>query len=83
MHNFIRTFQILLVVILLNVITASPLLAQEPPPPPPQHGEGGNVPGGGAPVGSGVVLLIALGAAYGVKKIFTGEKKSGINSTVE
>ncbi len=47
-------------------------IASDPPPPPPDHGEAGNVPGGGAPLGSGLGILIACGAAYGsLKKIKT------------
>ncbi len=46
--------------------------AQVPPPPPSGHGSGGNQPadGGGAPIGSGIGILLALGAAYGGKKFF-------------
>lgn len=56
------------------VFTTS-VFAQDPPPPPPDggHGIGGNeVPGGGTPIGSGIVLLITLAAGYGAKKVFTG-----------
>ena len=44
--------------------------AQIPPPPPPGGGQGGsgNVPGGDAPVSSGLGILLALGAVYGIKK---------------
>ena len=51
--------------------------AQVPPPPPSGHGSGGNQPaGGGAPVGSGIGLLMALGAAYGGKKVYQEYKSS-------
>jgi hypothetical protein len=60
------TLSVLLLVFLLNFVM--PAMAQYPPPPPPGHGEGGNVPGGGAPVGEGLIILVALGAAYGYKK---------------
>ena len=49
--------------------------ADDPPPPPPGHGETGNVPGGGAPIGSGLFILLGLGAAYGGKKIYDYKKK--------
>jgi hypothetical protein len=54
------------------------LIAQDPPPPPPEgHGQTGNqVPGGGTPIGSGLVVLIALGAAYSGKKLWDYRKKS-------
>jgi len=46
-----------------------------PPPPPGGHGSNGNqVPGGGAPIGSGVALLIALGLGYGTKKVYDYKK---------
>lgn len=38
----------------------------DPPPPPGEHGETGNqVPGGGAPVGGGIILLSLFAAGYG------------------
>jgi len=60
------------------LIASLPALAQDPPPPPPGggHGQGGNqTPGGSAPVGSGLVVMIALGAAYGSKKIYDARKR--------
>jgi hypothetical protein len=33
------------------------------------------VPGGSAPVGEGIVLLIALGAAYGGRKVYSMRRK--------
>ena len=40
-------------------------------PEPPDHGQGTNQPpaGGGAPIGEGIVLLVAMGAVYGYRKI--------------
>jgi len=48
------------------------MAAQDPPPPPGGgHGQSGNSPsGGGAPIGGGAWILLALGAAYGGKKIY-------------
>jgi hypothetical protein len=47
-----------------------------PPPPPSGHGTDGNqAPGGGAPIGSGLVIMITMGAAYGAKKIFDARKR--------
>jgi len=64
-------------IILLTVfiaISSFALLAQAPPPPPTDANEGGQGPvgGGGAPIGSGIALLISLAAGYGAKKVFTG-----------
>ena len=51
--------------------------AQSPPPPPAGgHGQTGNQPnGGGAPIGSGLAILLALGAGYGGKKLYDARKK--------
>nr|NQU92322.1 hypothetical protein [Bacteroidota bacterium] len=58
--------------ITITLITIS-LPAQTPPPPNGNQTpvEGGNTPvGGGAAIGSGIAILIALGAGYGAKKVF-------------
>jgi len=34
------------------------------------NGTGGGTPVGGTPVGSGIVLLVTMGAAYGMKKVY-------------
>jgi len=53
------------------------LLAQNPP-----HPNSGGAPGGGntpvggaAPIDGGITLLIALGAAYGAKKVYNFRKE--------
>jgi len=47
-------------------------LAQGPPQPPGNgHGQTGNQPpGGGAPIGGGLAILLSLGAAYGGRKVY-------------
>ena len=51
-------------------------LGQPGPPPPSEHGQGGNqAPGGAAPIGSGLVMLLGMGAAYGFKKIYNARKR--------
>lgn len=54
------------------MLFAVTLTAQDPPPPPGDPSNGGTNPpvGGSSPVGSGLVILIALGAAYGGRKIY-------------
>ena len=43
----------------------------QPPPPPAGHGEGGNQPAGGTgSLTGGIGILLALGAAYGGRKIY-------------
>ena len=47
-----------------------------PPPPGGGHGQGGNqAPGGGAPIGSGIAILLSLGAAWGGKKVYNAFQK--------
>jgi len=60
--------------IVVPVIIAS--ASAPPPPPPPPGGSGGQAPiGGSAPIGSGLVILISMGAAYGAKKVFNARKR--------
>ncbi len=40
-----------------------------PPDPPGDPGTGGGPVGGSSPIGSGLGIMLALGAAYGAKKI--------------
>ncbi len=56
--------------IVFFMVFSTTLLAQDPPPPQPptSHGNAGNVPGGGAPIGEGIFILSLLGAGYGGKK---------------
>jgi len=60
--------------LVVPVIIAS---ASAPPPPPPPGGPGSDTPigGGAAQIGSGIVLLISMGAAYGAKKIYDSRKR--------
>jgi hypothetical protein len=45
-----------------------------PPPPPPDLGSG-HVFIGGAPIGNGLLILVALGLAYGAKRLYDSRKK--------
>ena len=59
--------------IIVPVIITCP---SAPPPPPPPGGPGGDTPiGGPAPIGSGVIMLISMGAAYGAKKVYNARKR--------
>ena len=43
----------------------------DPPGMPGNHGSNGDAPpGGGAPIGSGIAMIIAMSAAYGSKKLY-------------
>ncbi len=64
--------------IALLFIFSIPAFAQTPPPPNGSNNPtgGGNTPvGGGAPIGSGLIVLLLLGAAYGSKKVFQLKSK--------
>lgn len=53
------------------VMSAGSVMAQVPPPPPSGHGAGGNQPAGGTgSLTGGIGILLALGAAYGGRKIY-------------
>ena len=61
---------IITLLVIIASVTTTNLIAQAPPPPPPDHGETGNQNGGNAPVGSGIFILLGLGAVYGGKKVY-------------
>jgi hypothetical protein len=68
----------LIIVGLLIIVPVILATASAPPAPPnPVGGPGtGDAPIGGlAPIGSGIVMLISMGAAYGAKKIYNARKK--------
>lgn len=50
-------------------------LMAQPLPPEDGHGLEGDQPGGGAPIGSGIFILMGLGALYGGKKVYDLKKK--------
>jgi hypothetical protein len=60
--------------VVVPVIIAS---ASAPPPPPPGGPGGGSATpiGGTAPIGSGLVMLISMGAAFGAKKVYNARKR--------
>lgn len=69
-------FKILALGLTLGFIIGFSTLGITQPPPPPGHGSGGNQsPGGMAPIGSGLILLLGMGAAYGAKKVFDARKR--------
>ena len=52
---------LLIIVLFITVIA----FAQDPPPPPGENPSRDTPLGGGAPIGSGLLILLGLGAAYG------------------
>jgi len=61
--------------ITITLITINFSLAQTPPPPPGDPSSGGGPVGGGAAIGSGIAILLALGAGYGAKKVYDYRKR--------
>ena len=71
MKNIIRT------IIVISFLTAAPLIstAQVMGPSDPDGSPQGQPIGGGAPIGGGLFILLALGATYGGKKVYDFKKK--------
>jgi len=67
----LKQYSVLVILLLLAVTTNGGV----PPPPPPVTGPV-CWPPPCIPIDGGISLLIAAGAAYGVKKIYTSRKKS-------
>ena len=66
------------------LFTVTPTQAQSPPPPPPaEHGVDGNSNPRGAPIDGGLGILLALGAAYGGKKLYQAYKEKKESSEEE
>ncbi len=76
-----KNIKILITIMLILVsLVNSHMLFSQVPDPPGNHGNNNNVPaGGGAPIGSGLVILLSLGVAYGGKKLYK-MRLSKINS---
>jgi hypothetical protein len=67
----------ILVIAAFLMVTPLFIIAQNPPHPNGGSGPGtGNTPvGGGAPVGEGLIIMMAIGIAYGSKKIYKAFNK--------
>jgi hypothetical protein len=68
--NLIITGLLVIVPVIFSNASAPP-----PPPPPPGPGGGDQPIGGTAPIGSGLIMLISMGAAYGAKKVYNARKR--------
>jgi hypothetical protein len=75
MKNITKTLATLITITLLTIN----LPGQTPPPPnggeTPSPGSGNTPVGGGAPIAGGIGILLALGAAYGGKKVYDYKKR--------
>jgi hypothetical protein len=73
-----KTGIIILISVLFYLCLPQLAIGQPHPPPPPSvgHSNTNDQPaGGGAPVGSGVMILLSLSAAYGAKKIYSANRE--------
>jgi hypothetical protein len=67
---------VLLTVFFITLTVALNSLMAQPMPGGDPSGSGTNAPVGGyAPIGSGLIILLALGAGYGSKKVYNARKK--------
>jgi len=71
-----KVFKVLLlnIVMVLALLISNPVQADPPGMPGGHGGSNDQPPGGGAPIGGGIGILLLLGAAYGSKKIMTDTK---------
>ncbi len=77
-ETILRSIRLAIIPIFIGLSLTA--FADNPPPPPGGSGGAGGGTGGtgqqrnGAPIGSGMLLLIGLGAAYGGKKVYDSRK---------
>jgi hypothetical protein len=70
-------FKILAIALTLGFIFGLSNISIPQPPPPSGHGQTGDATpsgGGAAPIGSGLIIMLGMGAAYGSKKLYKGWK---------
>ena len=74
--NMKNIFKIIAIsfIMVLAILISTPVQA-DPPGMPDNHGTNGDVPGGGAPIGGGLFILLGLAAAYGGRKIYNLRKE--------
>ena len=68
-----KMIKITIISFVFSLVFLLPLgLSADPPGMPGSHGTNGDQapPGGGAPIGGGIAMLIAMSAAYGSKKLY-------------
>ena len=72
MKKYILRLMVFTTILISSISSQS----QDPPPPPAEgHGQETNQRGGSAPLGTGIGILLALGGAYGAKKVYDIRKK--------
>lgn len=69
---FLTLSFLLISMFMFNALADGPL---DNPPPPPGGGHGGGGNSQGAPIDGGLGILLALGAGYGIKKIYAAGRQ--------
>lgn len=64
------TFISVILVFLFVPMFVSKVFADAPPDPGGGPGGGAGPVGGGAPIGGGLIVLLSMGAVYGMKKVY-------------
>jgi hypothetical protein len=77
MKNKFRILVTALIFGLIIGISSFSFASSAPNPPGGGHGNSGNSAGGGGflPIGSGLMIMLGMGAAYGAKKVYKAFKK--------
>jgi len=57
--------------------------SSDPPDPPGSHGSDQDQPGGQAPLSGGMILLLGLGAVYGIKRVYILKKTDSITNKTD
>ncbi|MCF8302292.1 MAG: hypothetical protein K9I94_03375 [Bacteroidales bacterium] len=75
-----RIKKITAILSIVGLLAFSPVSLAQVPPHPDNEGIGGGTGngdplGGAAPIGSGIALIITLGAGYGARKVYNARKK--------
>ncbi len=69
-----KIYKTIMMIMLVSLIPFN-LMAQKDGPPNPEETPTGDAVGEGAPIGSGLIIMLTLGAAYGGKKIYSLSKE--------
>jgi hypothetical protein len=75
MKKAIRILFISVLITAASLVFNSAMSQPLPPEGGPDPGQGNTPVGGFVPVGSGLIILLALGAGYGTKKVYDARKK--------